>query len=260
MAIKASKKKKPAAASKSSKKSSKKKVAVKIATKKAARKVASKVKASASKKVTKVTSRSTKSTKSTSTKAKTTKGTATRVRKAATKGTSKSKQAEVVILPTAATVPGYKERVFKVLAQRGENLESIFSQGLLRGRFSTAAFTIAPDGLPFTAFSSIRDAQRFVDRSNVNRKDDWAEWIIVEGEGVTTDNHPRRRHPQIHSFNPQTVEELEAATREITKVGALTYTKRNRYSRTRVISSNPNKRWSIGTVFVKNFKITQPSS
>ncbi len=223
--------------------SKKKAVVKKVAAKKAARKVTSRAKATSTKRVV---AKAKASTKRVATKA-TTKRTAT---KKAVRVRRK------IALATATSVEGRLTQVYKVLAQRDAGLQSIFARGLLRGTFSQEHFVIAPAGLPFTAFGSRQNAQRYVDRNNRNRKEDWSPWIIVTGQGVIGQHAPRRVK-KIHDFNPTTMKQLAADTEEILRQGNLRYTKKRRFSGN--VPNNPNKRWAIGTIFVQNFKITQPS-
>ena len=152
--------------------------------------------------------------------------------------------AETEVGVEATSTPAAKEpslsqttKVYKVLSQRPNgNLTSIYARNGLRVVYTDQHFVDAPHpDLPITAFRSRSDAERFIKRNTKKAK---SPWILVTGIGVLAYSGPNRKlHRMVGADLPQ--------------VSELLRTMRNGRRRDGVTN-----KWALGTVFLKNFKIT----
>ena len=128
---------------------------------------------------------------------------------------------------------------------KSKALVSIFTRGLLRLTYNKKTFTKAPAArLPITGFDSRRNAERFIAR---NRGRQEHVWVLVQGVGVPSDDNKvsatRLKRPC--DLKSKTVKSLVTAIQRKLRVG--------RSRRSEQVTS----KWTRGTVFVQNFKITE---
>lgn len=141
--------------------------------------------------------------------------------------------------------------LFKVLKRGTDNkpkskaLTSIFTRGLLRLTYNKKTFTKAPAAsLPITGFDSRANAERFIAR---NRQRMEHVWVLVQGVGIPADDNKvsSERLKRPCDIKSKTIKSLVAAVQRKLRSG--------RSRRGEQVAS----RWTRGTVFVQNFKITE---
>lgn len=141
--------------------------------------------------------------------------------------------------------------LFKVLKRGNDDkpkskaLTSIFTRGLLRLTYNKKTFTKAPaTSLPITGFDSRRNAERFIAR---NRGRIQHTWVLVMGVGVPADDNkvPAQRLKRPCDLKSKAIKPLVAAIQRKLRGG------RSRRG------ESATSRWTRGTVFVQNFKITE---
>lgn len=157
-------------------------------------------------------------------------------KKKATKKSS-TKRATKAGQPTPLTL-------FKVVKRgtddkpKSKALVSILTRGLLRLTYNKKTFTKAPaNQLPITGFDSRRNAERFIAR---NRGRMEHVWVLVQGVGIPADDNkvPAQRLQRACDLKGKTVKSLVTGIQ-------------------RQLRKGNGKKWTRGTVFVQNFKITE---
>lgn len=129
---------------------------------------------------------------------------------------------------------------------KSKALVSIFTRGVLRLTYNKKTFTKAPaPQLPITGFDSRRNAERFIARNRSRMQHDW---ILVQGVGVPADDNkvPAERLKRPCDLKNKTVKSLVAS-----------FQRKLRGGRTSRRGEQVTSRWTRGTVFVQNFKITE---
>lgn len=135
--------------------------------------------------------------------------------------------------------------LFKVVKRGNDDkpkskaLTSIFTRGLLRLTYNKNTFTKAPaPQLPITGFDTRANAERFIAR---NRRRMEYLWVLVKGVGVPADDNKVQpeRLSRPCDLKAKSVKGLATAIRK------------------KVVSRRNTTKWTRGTVFVQNFKITE---
>lgn len=159
------------------------------------------------------------------------------------KATKSSKKRSSKDQPTPLTL-------FKVVKRgtdekpKSKALVSIFTRGLLRLTYNKKTFTKAPAAsLPITGFDSRANAERFIAR---NRHRMEHVWVLVQGVGIPADDNkvPNARLKRPCDLKSKTVKSLVTAIQRRVREG-------------RTSRQDSTSRWTRGTVFVQNFKITE---
>lgn len=128
--------------------------------------------------------------------------------------------------------------LFKIVKRRGRQLTSLFTRGKLRLTYNKRTATKAPaPSLPITGFDTLSNAERFLKRNRARKQK--MTWVIVEGVGVPADDRyiKPQRMKRVCDIKATTIRGVQAA-----------------------VNKHLEAKWSKGTVFVTNFKITKQIS